>query len=284
MTPVPASEWRALVGLSPVCLGAGWSGGGILTGPDGRRYPLVVPWLDRDGRRTTTDGPDTAEQGRTGSLGGADPGWRAVGLRVGVEEFGARARGVDKAAVVIAGFAGAAPHAIGRLRPDLLAGLEIGPDGSARLAPGAGAAGGAPAAVSRAAGTAQVPRSALVPAEDGRLRWVPDTSRDPALEGRNGQRATAEAPPLGRSAPPPPNVLALAESGLGGLATARGMDENRTAAYRVLFEENADGRRRARLTLYQVADDGTGPRVSAVDATVGPDGTLRRDVLVAPGG
>ena len=54
-------------------------------------------------------------------------------------------------------------------------------------------------------------------------------------------------------------------------------DDGRLAAYRATFEENDDGRIRARVTLYRVLDGDGGPTVLAQDVSVAPDGQLRHD-------
>jgi hypothetical protein len=71
--------------------------------------------------------------------------------------------------------------------------------------------------------------------------------------------------------------VALADSGLSGLGTARRLDDARVAAYRATFEENDDGRIRARLTTYQIRDGQTRPTVLATDVSTTSDGRLRRD-------
>jgi hypothetical protein len=262
------SEWRSMVGTSPVCVDAGYAGAGALLGPDGRRYPLVVPWIRRDGVRWSADLLPT-EVGAT-SLGGADPGWRQIGVRVGIDEFGPTASTATKAAIVTAGLAGKAPQFVGRLRPDLLRRLSLSPEGVPSLLPG-------PVSIPhpRSGATGQIPRSALVVDADGRLRWVPDTSKDKGL----GTRATARQAPTssGKVTPVGPNVIALADSGLSGLDTARRLDDGRAAAYRVAFEERTDGRIRARLTLYQVRSEGTRATILPSNAAVRADGSLQRE-------
>jgi hypothetical protein len=196
---------------------------------------------------------DLAGEG-TAALDGADPGWHELGVRVGVDSFGPATPTATKAAIVTAGLAGNAPQMIGRLRPDLLPKLRWSSTGVPVLAP-------APAIpVPRGGGTRRVriPRSTLV-RTDGELGWDPG-SQDPS--------------PV---SPAAPNVLALADSGLSGLGTARRMDDARTAAYRASFEENDDGRIRARLTTYQIRDGQGGPSVLANDVSMTEEGRLRRD-------
>jgi uncharacterized protein YukE len=246
---VPAAEWRRLVGNPPVCVEAGYAGSGVILGPDGRRYPLVVPWIERGGVRFTGDQEALVDPaGTVETLGGTDPDWRLIGLQAGVDEFGPRATTATKAAIVTAGLAGLAPTTVGRLRPDLLARLRLSPTGYPTLEAGPT---GVPAP--RKGGTGRLPRSALVRDADGTVRWDSDT---------------------GKATPVGPNVLALAEGGLAAAGTARRLDDARAAAYRVAFEENADGRIRARLTLYQVRSDASGTSILTSTGSVDGAGTL----------
>lgn len=270
LAALPGATWRSMVGVSPVCVDAGWSGGGALVGPDGRQYPLVVPWIARDGRRYTADANGSTRPGAVETLGGVDAGWHEIGTRIGIDEFGTPAAKVDKAAIIVAGLAGKAPQTIGRLRPDLLGRLSLSTDGVARLD-------GVPAGGKGAqSGTAQVPRGALVPTQDGGMRWVGDTTVPGATDTRAVRRGVIGDPPMGRAVPVGPNVVGLADQTLSAAGTAARLDDNRGAGYRVVFEENEDGRRRARLTLYQVRSDDDGTQVLTTDATLGPAGEVER--------
>lgn len=59
----------------------GYHHGGAIVGPDGRTYPLAVPYVAEDGLVYTAD----AEPGRDGIgvLDGADRGWQLVGTELG---------------------------------------------------------------------------------------------------------------------------------------------------------------------------------------------------------
>jgi hypothetical protein len=274
LAALPAAEWRALVGLSPICRDGGYAGAGSVTGPDGRRYPLVTPWLAQEGHRWSADAVGRTDD--VASLGGADPGWRVIGVRVGIDEFGAPADTATKAAIVTAGLVGNAPRMIGRLRPELLPRLELPDDGAPIVggAPTPRPAGGIP--VPRSGGAGSMPQSAVVADPDGRLRWTADTSADPGVGTRAAQRRP-QPPPAARAVPGAPNAVVLATSGLAGLDTANRLDEGRAAAYRVVFEENTDGRTRARMTLHQVRGDDATTQVLSTDVSVGPEGALRRE-------
>lgn len=57
---------------------------GFIIGPDGRRYPLVAPFVERDGVRYQADGTNHVGPSVL-DLAGNDPGWRTVEVRSGVE-------------------------------------------------------------------------------------------------------------------------------------------------------------------------------------------------------
>ncbi|HET9500128.1 MAG TPA: hypothetical protein VFO98_07690 [Marmoricola sp.] len=96
--------------------GTGYYGGGFITGPDGRRYPLVVPVLSTD------QGPVLAA--RTGDrtvddLDGRDSGWHTLTSQRGIDLFGERTDTLEK---VITGL-GPRPGGSG---PDVAAGRPVG--------------------------------------------------------------------------------------------------------------------------------------------------------------
>jgi hypothetical protein len=103
---------------------------------------------------------------------------------------------------------------------------------------------------------------------------VADTSQEPLRETRAEGRELREQLPLGKATPVAPNVLGLAEAGLSAAAVAARLDDVRSAAYRVSFEENVDGRLRARLTLYQVRTEGPATAVLPRQASVNADGKV----------
>ena len=73
---------------------AALTGGGFLTGPDGREYPLVIPSV------RTSDGVFNANRWSIGlesrnaaTLGGSDPGWTGLYVASGMHAFGDPASG-----------------------------------------------------------------------------------------------------------------------------------------------------------------------------------------------
>ncbi len=84
--------------------GGTYTGGGFITGPDGVRYPLVVPMVP-DGHggfyNASADGSDLAS-----SLDGSDPGWYTVHTYIGTGQlFGGSSPLALFAAGVVAGWA-----------------------------------------------------------------------------------------------------------------------------------------------------------------------------------
>lgn len=111
-------EWARLVGPLAGLGGAGLFGGGFLTGPDGRRYPIVTPVLSRNGTWYSIG---------TGELGGRDPGWYTVDRRVG---FGQLEEGADLStsiAAFLAGTAGVRP--VGQADPGQTRSITLDEDG-----------------------------------------------------------------------------------------------------------------------------------------------------------
>ncbi|MGI9157708.1 MAG: WXG100 family type VII secretion target, partial [Marmoricola sp.] len=112
-------------GGDPDGSGTGYYGGGFVSGPDGRRYPLVVPQVVRDGSPYRADGNWQTPPVR--DLAGLDPGWHQVGAAAGVAEFGARASTATKILLAAATFSGmqAGPGTGYRRRNDLLGKVRL---------------------------------------------------------------------------------------------------------------------------------------------------------------
>jgi hypothetical protein len=81
--PASPAEWAAAVGV--FCGPAQYAGGGFVTGPDGRDYPVVAPFLRVGGERYYDDG---AHHDALADLEGADPGWRTAGEQRGIAALG----------------------------------------------------------------------------------------------------------------------------------------------------------------------------------------------------
>ena len=212
---------------------------GVLTGPDGRAYPLVVQSaLGVDGTLLVTTQEQPADR----------EGWTTLATRVGATAYGPKAATWEKIAVALGGAAGAAYPEGSTFAPELLHRVHIMGAGGAYLPP-------APAA----------PIDAVKEASAEPLRgkevnsyWVAPGS---GLAG--GRRAAA------------PDAIGLIDGVLGGYLLASHLDDGRAADYRVVFEENARGQLRARMQLFRVLNvPGEQPRTTSAGGYVDASGHL----------
>jgi hypothetical protein len=260
----------------PYCLAnAGYLTGGSIKGPDGRVYPLAVPYV-KEGDHTFTGDVSPGDR-NVGNLDGSDPGWSVIGYRSGYTEFGYKASGWDKAAVILGSLAGGNYSTYGSVNPDRLKDVRFGTDGNAALTDDS-----PETAAQKPEGTMSKSKYAgfVRDPKTGELTWSNDLENEPIQWTRAGSRGGA-VPPYG-GAPVGPNVVGLVDQGLQGAVLAQHMDDGRAHAYRVVFEENADGRVRARLDVYQVVTPGDSdtPVVTTHGVTVDPNGRLdQHDML-----
>ena len=212
---------------------------GILTGPDGRGYPLVVQSaLGPDGQLLVT--PQESPAGLEG--------WTQLAVRFGTTTFGRKAATWEKVMVALGGAAGAGYPMGSTFVPELLDKVHIMSDGGAYLS----AVPKAPIDSVKEA-SAEAPRG-----EEVASYWVaPETG----LAG--GRRAAV------------PDAIGLVDGILGGYVLAQHLDDGRAADYRVAFEENARGEVRARMQLYRVLNvPGEQPRALVADGYVNSSGHL----------
>ncbi len=242
----PAAEVR-LAAAAPAGAGVascgpmerlGLPAGGVLTGPDGRSYPLVVQTaLGEDGKLLVT----TREPADSGE-------WQTLAVRAGVTAYGPKAAMWEKVAVALGGAAGAAYPEGSTFAPDLLGRVQVMGGGGARLA--------------------DQPRSAVDP--------VKEASAEPlrGQEVNNYWVAPTSGLAAGRKAAVP-DAIGLLDGVLAGYVLARHLDDGRAADYRVVFEENAHGALRARLQLFRVLEvPGEQPRTVAAGGYVDASGDL----------
>ncbi len=224
-----------------------YQAGGFIVGPDGKRYPLVVPWAT---------GPDgkayNAEISMLGvgvaSLLGLDPGWQTVGVRSGIGAFGPKTGHLGQALIGLAGAAGLSIPSDGQYEPNALKRLQIGPGGYPSLGD-----------TGQEAPQIQGPPTA------------PDNTREGFVPGKN----VPEWGPL----PPEENNsaglggLGLASGALSGIGAAEHINDSRSALDVVTFQANPDGRTRALFTSYQVVAQPSGHLLIEPNyVTAGPDG------------
>lgn len=222
--------------------GTGYYGGGFLTGPDGRHYPLVVPQVVTDGAVHRADG--NWQTPPVQDLAGLDSGWHQVGAVAGVAQFGSRAPTAMKVLLGTATVSGMQTGAgTGyRRRNDLLGKVRV--DGL-----------GAPSLRERDEARPESPERAT---EDPR----------PVPAGRPG--TTPERGELGVG------TVSLLTNAAEAAVLVKQLDDHLTHGYAVSLQQNEDGRRRALLNLYDVYD--TPDDAVVVQHSlgyVGPDGDLR---------
>jgi hypothetical protein len=217
----------------------GLPAGGVLTGPDGRTYDLVVQTTrDHDGRLlvSSQDQPETRA------------GWHELAVRYGMTEYGRRASRWEQVAVAVGGAAGMSYPQSSSFAPELLGRLQM-----------------------LAGGGAYVPEQDPAPSDP--VREVPAA----AAWGKE-QYAYWTAPQAGLAAgrrAAVPDAIGLIDGGLSGFLLAKHLDDGRAAAYRVVFEESSTGERRARMQLFRVLSvPGAPPRTLTAGGYVDAKGKL----------
>ncbi len=212
--------------------------GGVLTGPDGRSYPLMVQTaVDDDGTLLVT----TREPADSG-------GWRTLAVRSGTTAYGPKAATWEKVATALGGAAGAAYPEGSTFAPELLGRVQLMTGGGAYLAD------------QSAAPVDAVKEASAEPLRGKEVNsyWVTPTSGLAA-----GRKAAV------------PDAIGLLDGVLAGYLLARHLDDGRAAGYRVVFEEDAQGRLRARMQLYRVLEvPGEQPRTVAAGGYVDASGHL----------
>lgn len=277
LRPLPLATWRRAVvpagssldvGLPPgrtVMAPAGhYTGGGAITGPDGRSYPLVVPWVgvNADGRPINADVfPEGESDVRI--LDGRDGGWHTLGVVAGRGSFGEEVGRLTKAAAGV-GIAAGGVAPLTRAQPAWLDHMTLGPSGHPTLV--------------------EKPTDLYSPTARGRGIREGPAPYEPLVRdglGRLGQAYEPAMPDRFPTAVRGANVTGLGIDAARGLVEAQHLDDANVRTYQVTFEQNDDGRTRALMRTYQVFDNsalGGGPHdVSANYVTVGADGRLHED-------
>lgn len=101
----------------------GYTGGGSITGPGGAQWPIMMPYMEKDGVRYMDDAGIPREDGGLMQLDGYDPGWSSVTSYRGLNKYMDVSPSVSIAAV----FAGLKAN---RVYPEA---VYVTPDGSASL-------------------------------------------------------------------------------------------------------------------------------------------------------
>ncbi len=223
----------------------GYWGGGYAIGPDGRQYPIVIPWMEIDGHVYTADSGPGVE---VATLGGRDDGWSIVTVRSGVERIQEEP---NLFAELAAGLAGSTGLVTPLPDDEMLPGIVMNPDRPPWLASEIPL----PRPV-RQPDVAVLPVAPMMMIVNGRLMQVqPD---ELAWAPRDIRRAVANTTVL------PPSTagtvitgaLDLAVPAGQGLDMALSLDNQNQRAYQVIYEENDDGRIRARVETFWLTSDG----------------------------
>jgi hypothetical protein len=234
----------------------------VITGPDGRRYDLIVQTTrGSDGRLLVSTEEEPAA---------ATPdAWRELAVRYGTTSYGRKADTWEKIAVGLGAGAGMTYPEGSAFVPSLLGLLDFLPWGGAYVPEQSSTSGGD--RVKEAPG--EPPRGK----EPSRYWTAPMTG----LAG--GRRSST------------PDAVGLIDGGIAGVLLAGRLDDGRAAAYRIVFEENAAGERRARMQLFRVlAGPDEPPTTFAAGGYVDASGQLagipvtgepihRRPIITAPG-
>jgi hypothetical protein len=210
--------WNRLTGAARCFANGGrYEGGGFIVGPDGQRYPLVIPTLP--GKNGKIYNADDGGMGDVSTLDGADPGWYPISEVTGRRQLFGYSKTDAAVGGALIGLTGGQAPTSNAASPADYAGLTLG-DGRPRWS-GHGGALGYPS--ERGLGKLEAPRGTLpAPAE------TPGTAKAGAIMiGLNTVNNVSDAMADGK---------------------ARGY-----GAYRLVLERNVDGRVRARLTQYAIA-------------------------------
>jgi hypothetical protein len=233
-------DW--LRALGPLCRGfseeSGYQGSGFIVGPDGRSYPLVAPFVTRDGEEYQADNGLQPGQRSVLELDGRDPGWTTIFGQTGVERWRD------------------APDIGERILMGIGSTVAGRPNGSSKsdveqlvLIPGMKPYVGA---VPERPTSEPTPPPYMVP---NAPNYAPPGRPDTVYPGANPRSAAGSGVPI------------LIE-GMGGAMMA---DQGSHAAYDVVFQQNADGRVRALYKrVYVGFDDNGKPYTDSVWVT-GPE-------------
>ena len=274
-------EWRAMMN-PPGCASFGpgryYAGGGAVLGPDDRTYPVVVPhFVTDDGRHFTIDADVVDGGSAAASRGGADQGWSMVDLRTGLERGQAERGGwweLATGAAVATGLSVTDGIDDARLtgvhlRAGSAATHVDTPPASASIDP------------SEAGGAALAgPEPTVWLLVDGRVAEYPvgavPEQQPTATQHKIVPRLQQTS--LGRLQLAD-KALSLATGAATGFVAARHLDHGRHRAYEVIFEQHADGRRRARVQTFALEAKQWGTELYGWHLFVDEDGALRQSPM-----
>lgn len=264
MHAIPQEEWNQLVFGQPAAyshLGGDYVGGGVIIGPDGLPYPIVIPEVHANGQIYRADGLGLDPEHSVLTLVGSDPGWTTSDILVGVTRVRDEMAPFLKAATFlgVATNPDIAPPSAGS--PDDYAALAIHDNGQAWLVEDG--------VLADAVNPPPVPEdldlrpeSILIRDESGAIvRVDPSNPRNRHQRRELARLESAEATgwtSYGRTDSPPARTTETVVSGsvdltVGLLTAARTVgtvDHSDHRAYQTVFQRNEDGRRRALVRWY----------------------------------
>jgi hypothetical protein len=206
---------------------------------------VVIPHWTKGGRVFTADGAVVDGHDGVSTFDGIDPGWAIIGYRSGISRFTERASTRE---AVFTGFAASAGHLAPSVGNDALEGIVMGADRSPYFA-------AAPPPLGPPGPDLPLPladeQRHLVRLEVGAERLTAEQiAAAPAHVRYNALLAGVD--PHGTLRTQAGNAGDLALSVAQGWAGATSLDDQRLRAWQVVFEENVDGRRRARIDTFQL--------------------------------
>jgi hypothetical protein len=258
--------------------------GGLLRGPDGVIYQLVVPWatdgicpngsaaFNEIGAAGAKAAAAPSDQGAASSVLEAEmdpPGWVTVATMGGEWDHGPKAGLLGTGVVLLGSAAGADMSAVPTADLGALNDMVIEPDGQPWLSPQAQSVpvvdGPPPSPVDAA-------KEGFVPTSHSSAVWADRSDAD--SYNRYARRQGL--------APVPPDAFDRLNNGaqavdnfVGGIGAAEHMNDGRTYLTQVMFQHDPQsGADRAFFRAYQVYDDppSNKPMVAGVYALAGPDG------------
>lgn len=250
--PGAPGDW--LRAVNPSCIasgGAGYRGSGFIVGPDGRSYPLVAPWVVRDGVEYHADDGSPPGGPRVLELDGRDPGWTTIFRHVGVERWREEPSAFERLWIGVGATVG------GRLKGSTQSDVEqlVVPLGAAPYF--------APAPGPSRPSTEPSPPPYMVPTAPD---YAPPARPDTTYPGNNRAGAVSNAVPIA----------------IDAMLGATSADQGSHAAYDVMFQQNEDGRVRALYRRVYVGFDENGRAYAQSLWIYGPEQT-ERVVINYPG-
>jgi hypothetical protein len=234
-------RWNAAV--NPMCgasANAFYTGGGFLKGPDGREYPIVVPNVRIKGRTYNGDLALGMNEDPIETLAGLDPGWSTIGSTQGTMHLW-KTGWFDRFAAGAAGTAGVVSTSADSRAHHAIAVNALG-EPVIMAKPPVPLLSEAPPNYQ---GVAVRTMPVLV---DGHIQYVDPADTTGWNRGiwRSGVSSRSAAAGAAAGAP------LLLDQAAAGVAAAITVGDQSLVHYQVVFEENADGRRRAIIRAFHV--------------------------------